>query len=55
MIPLRVFGAMEGEFMGVNSNRGASQTAGRKGYKKPTLVKGPALSSVTGANVSKTQ
>jgi len=38
--------------MGVKSKKSASRTAVRKGYKKPTLVKGPALSSVTAANVS---
>jgi len=38
--------------MGVKSKKGATQTAVRNGYKKPTLVKGPALSAVTATKLS---
>ena len=38
--------------MVVKSNKGASQSAVRKAYKKPTLVKGPMLSAVTAGKIT---
>ena len=37
----------------VKSNNSASQATIRKGYEKPTLVKGPVLSAVTATLVSR--